>query len=256
MNREPYLARIGSLDSLAPDLATLRFLHRQHLLQVPFENLDIHLGRTLSLELPALYDKIVRRRRGGFCYELNGLFAWLLRDLGFDVSLLAARVPDETGRLGPPFDHMTLLVRLEDRWLADVGFGDNFLEPVPLGAEEPHLEGGSAYRVVRRDDTGLTLERRQRGEGWSVQYAFDTAPREMEEFAERCAYHQTSSESHFTQKRLCTLATPEGRVTLSGYRLVETTGGLRRERVLSGDGSWHAALREIFGVDLDAGGRG
>jgi len=95
---------------------------------VPFENLDIHLKRPIVLEDNALFDKIVTRKRGGFCYELNGLFAALLRALGFDVVMLSAGVANPEREFGPDFDHMALLVTLEQSWLADVGFGDSFVE--------------------------------------------------------------------------------------------------------------------------------
>jgi N-hydroxyarylamine O-acetyltransferase len=126
MNVEDYLQRLGYNGDRIPNAETLRNLHHAHLLAVPFENLDIHLGRPIVLDEKSLYEKIVRRRRGGFCYEANGLFAALLRELGFNVALLSARVMDG-GKLGPEFDHLTLLVQLEERWLADVGFGDSFL---------------------------------------------------------------------------------------------------------------------------------
>ena len=130
-----YLDRIGAGRSAKPDTAALRSLHRAHLLAVPFENLSIHLGEPISLEHGELIDKIVARRRGGFCYELNGAFALLLGALGFDVRLLAARVFGD-GRLGPPFDHLALLVRAIDGdgpWLADVGFGDHSEFPLRFG---------------------------------------------------------------------------------------------------------------------------
>src|SRR6266567_8643850 len=120
-----YLDRIGAGRPAKADTAALRSLHRAHLLTVPFENLSIHLREPISLADGELIDKIVTRRRGGFCYELNGAFALLLGALGFDVGLLSARVFGDD-RLGPPFDHLTLLVHTADRdgrWLADVGFG-------------------------------------------------------------------------------------------------------------------------------------
>lgn len=253
LDRGRYLARIGCVGSIEPVLETLRRLHRQHLLHVPFENLDIHLGRPLSLEPEALFDKIVRRRRGGFCYELNGLFAWLLRDLGFEVTMLAGRFLDDGGRLGPEFDHMALLVLLERRWLADVGFGENFLEPVALDSDEPHFEGDVGYRIVRWNRSYSALERRGPGGEWERQYLFDAAPHRIEEYETRCHYHQTSPESHFTQKRLCTLATPEGRVTLSELTLLERTGSLSRETKLAGEAEWRVTLKERFGVELGPG---
>src|SRR5262245_14904037 len=136
-----YLGRVGYDGPVDVTPETLRRLHLAHLLAVPFENLDIHLGRPIVLDVDRIFEKIVRRRRGGFCYELNGLFAWLLGELGFDVELLSAQVLDG-GRLGPEFDHMTLLVEHEGRWLVDVGFGDSFLEPLAL---EPSHEVGQPW---------------------------------------------------------------------------------------------------------------
>ena len=135
-----YLRRIGHRGSAAPVAATLRALHLAHLRTVPFENLDVWLGRPIQLEEGALFDKIVRRRRGGFCYELNGLFAVLLRALGFEVSLLAARFPREAGHAAPDLDHLALLVRVpgeEGSWLADVGAGrGSFAAPLRTECDE------------------------------------------------------------------------------------------------------------------------
>src|SRR5262245_27861823 len=125
---DAYLGRIGYTGSRAPTLEVLRALHRAHLYAVPFENLDIHAGRRIVLDQDALFQKVVTHRRGGFCYELNGLFAALLRKLGFDVTLLSGRVHNDGG-FGPEYDHMTLLVKLDGRWLADVGFGSSFHDP-------------------------------------------------------------------------------------------------------------------------------
>src|SRR5215213_9389215 len=132
MDIHDYLNRINYRGTLEPSVATLEALQRAHLLAVPFENLDIHLGRPIVLDQAALFDKIVRRRRGGFCYELNGLFAALLSALRFDTKMLSASVANAKGEWGPEFDHMTLLVTLDKRWLVDVGFGDSFIEPLPL----------------------------------------------------------------------------------------------------------------------------
>jgi N-hydroxyarylamine O-acetyltransferase len=127
-----YLKRINYSGPVIPAAETLRHLQLAHLLSVPFENLSIHSHQPIVLDDEALFDKIVSRRRGGFCYELNGLFAALLRALGFDTRMLSASVANAKAEWGPEFDHMTLLVTLEQRWLADVGFGDSFIEPLPL----------------------------------------------------------------------------------------------------------------------------
>src|SRR5215213_4881753 len=167
MDVQAYLRRINYRGELAPTAATLRELHRAHLLAVPFENLDIHLGRPIILDQEALFDKIVTRRRGGFCYELNGVFALLLRELGFDVTLLAAGVARANGSFGPEFDHLTLLVKSpstdpttrnlqstiynlqSEMWLADVGFGDSFRAPLCFVEGVEQEQDGRAYRLDR-----------------------------------------------------------------------------------------------------------
>jgi N-hydroxyarylamine O-acetyltransferase len=220
------------------------------MLSVPFENLDIPLGRPIEMDLDAFFDKIVTRRRGGFCYELNGLFGWLLRELKFPVATLSARVLDG-GRVGPDFDHMLLLVRLEQRMIADVGFGDSFLEPVPMDGDE-HVEGDRTYHVAE-SEWALTLERQTAGADWEPQYAFNGAPRRLSDFTEMCRWQQTSPDSHFTQKTICSLPTGDGRITLSNDRLIETKAGKKTERAVTSHGEYRELLRTRFGIELDAG---
>jgi N-hydroxyarylamine O-acetyltransferase len=217
------------------------------MLSVPFENLDIHWGNEIILDQQRIVSKIVEARRGGFCYELNGAFAALLRELGFDVKMLSAGVAKEGGGFGPPFDHMTLLVGLDERWLADVGFGDSFLEPLLLDETGEQFREDRAYRISRSSDD-LLLERRE-DELWRPQYRFTLQPYRLADFAGMCLYHQTSPESHFTRKRVCTLATPEGRITLSEDRLIMTGNGERREHAVASEEERLNALREYFGVE-------
>ncbi len=233
-----------------PSVNLLRALHRAHLFTVPFENLDIHLGRKIVCDEDRILHKIVTEHRGGFCYELNGAFAALLRRLGFRVTLLSGRVAREDGSYGPEFDHLVLRVDLDEPWLADVGFGEGFLEPLRLdpGMEQAQAQSGRIYRLTRIDD-GFVLEVMAEGK-WKKEYAFTLQPREFPDFAGMCHYHQTSPESHFTRQRICSLATPEGRITLSDEKLIETRAGTRQERLLSGDQEWRAKLRERFGVVL------
>ena len=250
MDAGAYLRRIRYDGPTEPTAETLRALHVAHLVAVPFENLSIHIGEPIVLDDAALFEKIVTRRRGGFCYELNGLFAALLRAFGFDVSLLSAGVMGAGGEFGPEFDHMTLLVRLEEPWLADVGFGDCFLEPIRLraGASQPpgwHLsETGGLWLLSREIEGG----------GLKPQYRFSLIPRAPEDYAGMCGFHQTSPDSPFTQRPLCTLATRDGRVTLAGSRLITTSGAARTERDVE-IREYRAVLRQTFGVDLPAGCR-
>jgi N-hydroxyarylamine O-acetyltransferase len=246
MLADAYLERIRYAGPLVPSAETLRALHQAHMLTVPFENLDIHLGRPIVLELPRLYDKIVNQRRGGFCYELNGLFAWLLGELGFRVEMLSARVCNG-GEPGPEFDHMALLVQLDERLLADVGFGDSFIEPLQLDDAGEQIQRGVAYRIESDGEIERMLER-QPGQAWSAVYQFTLQPRQLSEYAEMCVWQQTAPESHFTQKRVCSLATPDGRVTLSNMKLIVTKNGERQERSLADDDEYRAALSEYFGI--------
>ncbi len=240
---------------LEPSLQTLQALHEAHLLAVPFENLSIHYHQPIVLQEEALFDKIVRRRRGGFCYELNGLFAWLLRRLNFQVTLLSAGVARADGSFGPEFDHLTLLVHQIDGadWLADVGFGDSFRLPLRFEADLRQEGGdGRTYRLYRENDTKREywILQQFNDERWQPQYRFSLQPHTLTDFTEMCHYQQTSPESHFTQKRVCSLATPEGRITLSDLRLITTIGGTREERMLQSEEEYLAVLTELFGIVL------
>lgn len=250
MDVEAYLERIEYRGLLDPSAETLKQLQVAHLLTVPFENLSIHAGEPIILDDEALFHKIVVQRRGGFCYELNGLFAALLRALGFDVTMLSAAVKNPEEGFGPEFDHMTLMVVLDEPWLADVGFGDSFREPLRLDMRQEQVQGERAYRIDHDGDRFM-LWQRDRNNAWSAQYRFSLTPYEYADYAEMCHYHQTSPQSHFTQRRVCSRATPEGRVTLSGMRLITTRNGQRDERQLSDAAEVAEALREHFGVVLD-----
>ena len=249
MNVSAYFDRIGYTGLATPTVETLIKLHRAHMFTVPFENLDIALGRRIVCDEASFLRKIVDGRRGGFCYELNGALAALLRQLGFQVTLLSARVPREDGSASPEFDHLTLRVDLEEPWLADVGFGDSFVEPLQLkvGIEQPQF--GRNYRLVEKQGS-LDMERSEPDGTWKRQYSFTLVPRRLDEFAPMCHYHQTSPESPFTRKSICSKATPWGRITIAERKLIVTCNGEKRESVLNSDEEWRAALRENFGTVL------
>ena len=250
MNIKAYLERINYHGSLAPTAETLRALQVAHLLAVPFENLSIHAKEPIVLDDEALFTKIVERRRGGFCYEANGLFAALLREVGFDVVMLSAGVANADGGFGPDFDHMALMVSLDQRWLVDVGFGDSFLEPLLLDERGEQVEGERAYRILP-DGDHLILARRDNGGEWESQYRFTLQPHGYADYAEMCRYHQTSPQSHFTKARICSRATREGRITLSEMRFITTSkNGGRQERTLASQAEHADTLREHFGIEM------
>lgn len=260
MDLERYLQRLGAERPSAPDAEGLSRLHEAHLLAVPFENLSIIWGEPIVLDEEAIFRKVVDARRGGGCLELNALFAWALRALGFEVELLSGRVRREQGDFGPDFDHLCLRVRAGgEAWLADVGFGDSFRRPLRLAAAGLHVEGRRAY-ALRRAAEDLELVRREAEGPWEPQYRFSLVPRGLEEFAGMSAYHQTAPDGPFTKRRLCSIATAEGRVTLTDGSLVRTTAeGGRTETPIPDESTWAHALRTHFGIqppDLHAASAG
>jgi N-hydroxyarylamine O-acetyltransferase len=241
-----YLNRIKYSGDVTPCAETLRELQLHHLWAVPFENLSIHSAEPIILNDAALFDKIVVRRRGGFCYELNGLFAALLHQLGFDVQMLSASVPNSEGVWGPEFDHMTLMVTLEDRWLADVGFGDSFIEPLRLDQRGDQIQGSRIYRIEDNHD-GLMLSQKVDGDVWKPQYRFTLTPHVYADYDDMCRFHQTSPDSHFTRGYICSKLTSDGRTTISRGRLIVTKGESKEERELKSE-EVDEALRTYFGI--------
>jgi N-hydroxyarylamine O-acetyltransferase len=242
---DAYLARIGAARPERPDAASLRQLQHRHLLTVPFENLSIHLGEPILLDGKALHDKLVGRRRGGFCYELNGAFAILLSTLGFKVTRLAARVHNPAG-LGPLFAHLALRVETPEPWLVDVGFGKFSSYPLRVDTRDDQPDPGGTFRVVPAGDGDLDVLR-----DGEPQYRVEARPRDLDDFEPTCWWQQTSPKSHFTQSLVCSLLTEDGRVTLSGATLINTVGSDRHERQLSGDAEILAAYETHFGIVLD-----
>jgi len=243
---EGYLARIGlAAPPPAADLDGLRVLQRAHLGTVPFENLSIHLGE--PIDLTNLTDKIITRRRGGFCYELNGAFSALLSDLGYTVTLHSARVWGGK-RWGPPFDHLALRVELDEPWLVDVGFGRFAQRPLRLDVRAPQDDPAGVFTLEDRDfgDVEVVLD----GE---PQYRVDPRPYALADFGPTSWWQSTSAQSHFTRSLTCSMLTVDGgRVTLSGARLIRNApDGARDETTLEGDEAVLAAYREHFGLVLD-----
>ncbi len=249
MNVGAYLERIGYDGPVRATADTLRELHRAHMFSVPFENLDIHCGRRIVVDADAFVRKVVEQRRGGFCYELNGAFAALLEALGFRVTLLSARVPMADGRDGPEFDHLALRVDLDEPWLADVGFGDSFLEPLRLKKEIEHVQENGVFRILGGER--LRTERLLPGGNWKFQYDFTLTPRRLPEFTAMCDYHQTSPESPFTSKAVCSLAIPDGRITVSEMKLITTRNGAKSEREFTSEDERRGVLEQSFGVVLE-----
>lgn len=253
MDAATYLRRIDYPGPVEPDTRTLRGLQTAHMRNIPFENLDIGLKRPIRLDRQSLWNKIVINKRGGFCYELNGLFAWLLKQIGFEVTYLNARVFDRAGNLGIDFDHLALLVQVpgqSERWLADVGFGDSFNEPLSLEVDGEQPQGLRAYRL---DQTlgGYVVWQKNYNGTWERHYFFDLQPHKFpEEYETGCLYHQTSPKSSFTRGSIISRATEDGRVSLEDDRLILTKDGQRMESPIVNEEEHRALLREYFDVGL------
>jgi N-hydroxyarylamine O-acetyltransferase len=249
MNVEKYLARIG-MDRIGvvPDFAGLKMLQRQHLLNVPFENLDIHWRRPIVLDVDSFYQKIVEHNRGGFCYELNGLFNHLLRDLGFETRLLSARVAMSEGTFTPEYDHAAILVIIgEMQYLADVGFGSFAAEPLQLVPDMEQADSAGRFMIRKYDDEYFEVAIQQ-DFGWKSEYIFKPLGHDLAEFEDQCNWNQTSPDSHFTKGRLCSLMTENGRKTLTDDRFILTEGRDRTETSIISADEFESVLFTQFGI--------
>ena len=271
---QQYLNRIGYKGTLNPTLENLTEIHRCHMSAVPFENLSVYHKEQIQLNWCWLFDKVVHRRRGGFCFELNGLFSFLLDYLGFSHTKHAARVFNRrTGVLGPELDHLVLTVKIGPNYfLVDVGFGDSFITPLRfVQDEEQETESGiycirkygsecyaleEKFKTNVRESTELTCNRfpdENYPAEWEKRYSFDLNPISLEKCHNMCVYHQRSPESPFTHNRICTVARPWGRVTLAHEKVVTTTylGGnavRKEEKKLNGEEEVLRTLEEQFGI--------
>lgn len=252
MNPRDYLSRINIEAAEEPSYRFLEKLQRHHLTNVPFENLDIISGKKIILDEKLIYEKVVVRHRGGFCYELNGLFCWLLNRLGFSASMVSARVyMAEDGIFTPEFDHMVLLVSLDRTYLVDVGFGDSFMKPIEMEAGTVEdISGAYRLRTAQPGSEEYLVQKREQDE-WRAQYSFTIYPRQMSDFEEMCIFHQTAPESPFMQGAFCTMATERGRVTLSENSLTITEGMEKRKILVVSTDDYRQMLREYFGIELE-----
>lgn len=237
-----YFARTGYRGPREATLGTLRGLHRAHLLTIPYENLDIHLGRPLTLDPDSTFTKLVDERRGGWCFEMNGVFGRVLETLGFDVRYLSAAVGRATRGWRAQGNHLVLLVRLDRPWLADVGFGDGFLTPLPL---EPgtYSQGFLQYRV-ERDGPRWSVHSHEFGgaEGFD----FTLTPRTLDQFGAQNHELQTSPESGFVKATVCERFVSNGLVMLRGAVLREVRAGGVTTHTVRDAAEYEQVLRERF----------
>lgn len=249
LNIERYLQRIEVAGQQPPDLTFLKTLHRQHLLHVPFENLDIHWGREILLDYVKLFNKLVHEKRGGFCYELNGLFYALLTQLDFPCYLVEARMPQPEGVLSPAFEHMCILVQVQSEvYLCDVGFGKGPVYPLRITSADMQISFNQFYRIKKDGEGGWWLEESDNGLDFEKKYFFSPKRRGIVEFVDRCQYQQRNASSHFRKQKMITQLTPEGRKTLTEKMLIVNNRGQKQEHYLLNEDDFYIKLDEHFNI--------
>jgi N-hydroxyarylamine O-acetyltransferase len=244
---ERYLARIGFAGTPRVDVDTLRRLHRAHLDAIPYENLDVQLGRPVSLELPRVYEKIVERRRGGWCYEMCGLFGWAIGEIGFPVTRVAGGVARAIFGDFSVGNHLVLRVDLERTYLADVGFGDGFVEPVPVEAGA-FRQRFLSFRMEELDDGWWRLHNHPHGAAPSFDFRLEPAPPGLLE--EKCSWLQANPLSPFVQNAVCQRHFPDKLELLRGKVLRTVSADGVAERELGSADEYVGVLADVFGLEL------
>lgn len=249
-----YLRRIGYGGSLKPTLEVLEALHLAHATHIPFENLDILLGRPIQLDLVSLHRKLVLGRRGGYCFEQNLLFASILQSIGFSVARLAARVRYRTHRVLPR-THMLLLVSIDaEDWIADVGFGlAGLLTPLLFAAGEETRQSSWTYRIVQ--ERGDWVLQWQQDGSWVDLYEFSLVPQQMADYEMANYYTSTHPDSRFTQTLTVQRIAPDVRYLLRNRELTANDGTNTTTRRLADDDELLTVLAETFGLEFPAGTR-
>jgi N-hydroxyarylamine O-acetyltransferase len=246
-----YLARTQFDGALEVSAETLRGLHIAHTMHVPFENLDIHLGREISLKPEDLFKKIVLAKRGGYCYEMNGLFALVLETLGFEVKRLMARIIAGYSEMRP-LTHQVLLVTINgQRWMADVGNGrTGLIAPLLLENGVIDQQYTARYRLISDDDYHF-LYQTDNGGLWENGYAFTLESYHPVDYTTANYYNSHSPESRFVQHRFCTMPTAEGRVTLNEMDLKITRNGHTEVITAGSTEEYRMMLKQYFDIELD-----
>lgn len=246
MDLQAYFDRIGYAGTPRPDLATLRELHRLHLYAIPYENLDVQLGRPITIDPQAAFEKIVLRRRGGWCYEMNGLLGAALMEIGFKVTRISGAVA-RGERERPLGNHLVLRVDLDRSYIADVGFGDGLREPVPL-ADGPVHCAGYDFSLETLEDGWLRFN--NHATGGAPFFDFQNRPASPDELATTCQWLATSPESIFVQTALCFRHQPDGICVILGRVLRKVTAQGKTDALMGSADEFVGVLHDIFDLDL------
>jgi N-hydroxyarylamine O-acetyltransferase len=249
MDYSRYLHRIKFSDRAQPDDLTLKSLHEHHVMFVPFENLDIHYRKMFDLEIEHVFRKVVENVRGGFCYELNYLFNSLLNAIGFSSEIISSRIFDSSGALGPEFDHMSIHVRTDKDYLADVGFGDLFIRPLEI-KEGVQSDGRNMFLIEAVGDGDYALSMSSGVSDFEKKYVFCIKEVPVENFKKPCLDKQTNPDSYFVKNTICTRATEMGRVTLFNNKIIRKSGEKRIETPILSDMDLRVQLMKHFDIEI------
>jgi len=248
---DEYLNRIGFKGKINTSKETLFLIHSGHLLNIPFENLDIHLEKKIILDKDLLFQKIIKNKRGGYCYELNGMLYLLLKEIGFDVKMISAQVSIGEDMWTPDFSHLALIVNLNEvLYLADAGFGVNFFEPLIFETDIIQKDKAGFFKIVSEGNEHFKLMNSENGKDFKDSYRFTLKEYDWIDFQEMNIYQQTSENSHFTKNRICSLATKNGRISLSNNKLTLTENGEKNIIEFEDDSDFHKILSEKFQISL------
>jgi N-hydroxyarylamine O-acetyltransferase len=252
-NLEAYLKRINYSGSTDPTEETLNDIHICHTLNVPFENLDVFYGKSPLLDEVSLYNKIVENSRGGYCFEMNGIFSIALKSMGFKVADLLARVTID-GTNYTSKTHQVILVETEkNKWLTDVGFGnDGIIAPLLLVEGMDQKQFAHIYRIIKEPRFGGYLLQKKAGDTYNSMYAFTMDECYPEDFIMSNHYTATFPESFFKIMRMCTMPTKEGRITLTDDQFKVIKNGNTAETEINNEDEFNRYLKQYFKLDLDS----
>lgn len=249
-NQKEYLERINYSGSLSPTLHTLKNLQSLHLLNIPFENLDIHYNNTITLNLNHIFHKMVTKSRGGFCFELNGLFYKLLKSIGFDVYMIAGGVFKKDDEYHNEFGHLSLIATIDGiKYLTDVGFGRFSFTPLKIELNKIQNDTHGKFIFDQYNEEYLRINNVVDGEKVPG-FIFKDQPRVLKDFEKMCTFHQTNKESHFTQKKIISIPTMDGRITLSSEELIIHKNGSTSNLKVKDDQDFEDHLWNYFKIKM------
>ncbi len=252
MKIKEYIERIKYKGELAADLNILKKLQEVHLLTIPFENLDIHYGKPIDLDVDEFYKKIVQNNRGGFCYELNGLFYALLKAIGYNVKMISARVYNSTKKeFGLEYDHLAIVAELNKvEYLVDVGFGEFAFNPLKIELNTIQSDSRGNF-IIEEYNNKYYIVSKIKDEVKTPEYIFKNEARELSDFKEMSLHNQTSPNSHFTKKKLISKPTNNGRITITGNTLKITEAGKTITEKAFKENEFNDYLKKWFNMHIN-----